>query len=99
MSSKVIWRDSPQYEEARIGRLFNHRYPDRYPRGIIEASCVQEVVDAIKLAKDMELRVSVRSGGHSWAAWSVRDEYVIHSFILQKHSNTNYKSGEQCHSH
>ena len=74
MSSKVIWRGSPQYEEARTGRLFNHRYPDRYPQGIIEACSVQDVVDAVNLARDMNLRVSVRSGGHSWAAWSVRDE-------------------------
>jgi len=52
MAQKMIWRDSPQYEQARVGRLFNHRYPDRYPRGIIEASCVQDVVDAIKLAEE-----------------------------------------------
>lgn len=74
MGSEVIWPESPRYEEARIGRVFNHRRPNRYPRGVIEASCIQDVVDAVKLAKDMKLSVSVRSGGHSWAAWSVRDE-------------------------
>jgi FAD/FMN-containing dehydrogenase len=82
MVSEVIWPESPRYEEARIGRVFNHRRPNRYPCGVIEASCVQDVVDAVKLAKDMKLRVSVRSGGHSWAAWSVRDEYV--NFLYPK---------------
>jgi len=95
MAQKMIWRDSPQYEQARVGRLFNHRYPDRYPRGIIEASCVQDVVDAIKLAEEKNLRVSVRSGGHSWAAWSVRDEYVTHTNLLSK----NLTTVTQCYSH
>ena len=73
----VIWRESPGYEEARVGRIFNHRRPDRYPRGIIEATSAQDVVDATQLAAQMNLRVSVRSGGHSWAAWSVRDDAIL----------------------
>lgn len=75
--SSVIWRDDPKYEEARIGRVFNHRRPDRYPHGVVEATCVEDVVNAVKLAKEMNLRVSVRSGGHSWAAWSVRDKAIL----------------------
>jgi FAD/FMN-containing dehydrogenase len=76
-SSSVIWRDDPKYEEARVGRVFNHRRPDRYPNGVVEATCVDDVVNAVKLAKEMNLRVSVRSGGHSWAAWSVRDNAIL----------------------
>ena len=73
----VIWRDSPNYEQARIGRIFNHRRPDRYPSGVVEAVSVQDVINAVILAKDKGLRVSVRSGGHSWAAWSVRDDAIL----------------------
>ena len=27
----IIKRDENGYEEARVGRVFNHRRPDRYP--------------------------------------------------------------------
>lgn len=64
----IIWRESPYYEEARVGRVFNHRRPERFPDGVVEATSVQDVVQAVQLAKKMKLRVSVRSGGHSWAA-------------------------------
>lgn len=73
----IIWRDSADYEEARLGRIFNHRRPNRYPRGILEATSAQDVVNAVKLANDLKIRVSVRSGGHSWAAWSLRDDAIL----------------------
>ena len=75
--TKVIYRDSPTYEEARVGRVFNHRRPNRYPHGIVEATCIQDIINAVQLAKTQKLRVSVRSGGHSWAAWSVRDDAIL----------------------
>jgi hypothetical protein len=73
----VIWKGSPAYEQARIGRLFNHRRPDRYPNGVLEATSVDDVVSGVKLARELGCRVSVRSGGHSWAAWSVRDNAIL----------------------
>ena len=75
--TKVIYRDSPTYEQARVGRVFNHRRPNRYPHGVVEATCVQDITNAVQLAKSQNLRVSVRSGGHSWAAWSVRDDAIL----------------------
>jgi FAD/FMN-containing dehydrogenase len=77
LPSSITWRGDPEYEEARIGRVFNHRRPDRYPHGVVEATSVEDVVSAVKLAKELKLRVSVRSGGHSWAAWSVRDDAIL----------------------
>ena len=32
---------------------------------------------AVKLAAERNCRVAVRSGGHSWAAWSVRDNSIL----------------------
>ncbi|KAK5132325.1 hypothetical protein LTR08_009160 [Meristemomyces frigidus] len=89
----IIWReDAPpgQYEEARVGRVFNHRRPSRYPRAVVQATSEQHVVDAMKLANTLGCRVSVRSGGHSWAAWSVRDDAILidlgqyHHLVLQE---------------
>lgn len=76
----IIWRDTSNpslYEAARVGRVFNHRRPDRFPLAVVEAETVDHVVDAVKLAVQRGVRVSVRSGGHSWAAWSVRDNAVL----------------------
>ncbi|GES65094.1 FAD binding domain protein [Aspergillus terreus] len=76
----ITWRDSADpvvYEEARVGRVFNHRRPKRYPIAVVKATCVEDIIEAVKLAKERKCRVAVRSGGHSWAAWSVRDESIL----------------------
>ena len=36
-----------------------------------------EVVDAVRLAKSNGWQVAVRSGGHSWAQWSVRTDALV----------------------
>jgi FAD/FMN-containing dehydrogenase len=60
------------WEEARVGRVFNGRRPDRQPDAILLAASVADVQRGVRLARDRGWRVAVRSGGHSWAAWSVR---------------------------
>jgi FAD/FMN-containing dehydrogenase len=77
---QIIWRDSAHpavYEDARVGRVFNHRRPKRYPLAVVKATCVEDIIAAVNLAKEKNCRVAVRSGGHSWAAWSVRDESIL----------------------
>jgi FAD/FMN-containing dehydrogenase len=77
---QIVWRGSADpavYEEARVGRVFNNRRPDRYPIAVVKASCTADIVAAVKLAKERNCRVAVRSGGHSWAGWSVRDESIL----------------------
>ena len=77
---EVVWRQSASpavYEEARVGRVFNQRRPARYPLAIARPQNEDEIVKAVQLASDNKCRVSVRSGGHSWAAWSVRDEAIL----------------------
>lgn len=60
------------WEEARVGRIFNGRRPNRQPDAILFAANVADVQKGVLLAKDRGWTVAVRSGGHSWAAWSVR---------------------------
>jgi len=69
--------DAATYHEAVFSRVFNQRQLSRYPRAVIEASKPSHVVEAVKLAIQEDCRVSVRSGGHSWAAWSVRDDAIL----------------------
>ena len=77
MTGRLIWRGEPGYEEARIGRVFNARRPDRYPAAVLLAESDADVVAGVRLARERGLRVSIRSGGHSWAAWSVRDGAIL----------------------
>ncbi|KAL6412020.1 uncharacterized protein AUP68_04400 [Ilyonectria robusta] len=76
-SLPIVWQDSVVYERARVGRVFNYRRPERYPRAVVEATCEDHIVAAVRLANKIGCRVSVRSGGHSWAAWSVREGAVL----------------------
>jgi FAD/FMN-containing dehydrogenase len=79
----IIWRSkvsTEEYERVRVGRVFNHRRPDRYPIAVVEPTCDDHVVTAVQIARENNARVSVRSGGHSWAAWSVRDNAILIDF-------------------
>lgn len=76
----ILWRseaDPTAYELARVGRVFNQRRPNRYSRAVVEATEESHIVEAVRLAVEQSCRVSVRSGGHSWAAWSVRDDAIL----------------------
>lgn len=76
----IVWRDSAAkdaYEEARVGRVFNHRRPSRFPLAVVKAASEEDIVKAVKMAAEMKCRVAVRSGGHSWAAWSVRNNSIL----------------------
>ena len=76
----IIWPtevDETEFERARVGRVFNRRRPKRMPRAVVEASKESHIVEAVRLAIEQNCRVSVRSGGHSWAAWSVRDDAIL----------------------
>ncbi|GAA0941801.1 hypothetical protein GCM10009558_056440 [Virgisporangium aurantiacum] len=74
---RLVLRGDDGYEEARVGRVFNARRPDRYPAAVLLAADDNDVVTGVKLARERGWRVSVRSGGHSWAAWSVRDDALL----------------------
>jgi len=74
---RLYWRGDDGYELERVGRVFNGRKPDRYPAAILKAECEEDVVAGVRLALERGLKISVRSGGHSWAAWSVRDDSLL----------------------
>ena len=70
--------DPEVYEAAVWRRVFNERRDRaRSPFAVCRARSTADVVAAVELAKERGCRVSVRSGGHSWAAWSVRQDAVL----------------------
>jgi FAD/FMN-containing dehydrogenase len=73
----VVWQRDPAFDEAVYGRIFNVRRPDRVPAAVALPQSDDDVIAAVHLAREWGLKVSVRSGGHSWAAWSVRDGALL----------------------
>lgn len=70
---RLLLRGDDGWEQARVGRVFNGRRPDRQPDAILLAAGVEDVQAGVRLAAERGWTVAVRSGGHAWAAWSVRD--------------------------
>jgi len=65
------------FEEARVDRIFNRRLTDRQPAAVVRPETEADVVAAVRLARDRGWQVAVRSGGHSWAQWSVRSDALV----------------------
>jgi FAD/FMN-containing dehydrogenase len=62
------------YDEAR--QVYNAMI-DRKPRLIAKCTGVADVMAAVRLAKENDLRVSVRSGGHNAAGLGVCDDGLV----------------------
>jgi FAD/FMN-containing dehydrogenase len=77
LAGRLIVRGDPRYEQARTGRIFNARRPDRFPAAVLLAESDEDVIEGVRLAAERGWPVSVRSGGHSWAAWSLRDDALL----------------------
>src|SRR5271156_2009607 len=73
----IIWIDPENFDEAVFGRIFNHRRPHRRPLAVINATTIEHIKEAVKLASELGCKIAIRSGGHSWAAWSIRDSSLL----------------------
>jgi FAD/FMN-containing dehydrogenase len=67
----------PGFEEAALSRIFNQRRPARRPAAVLRAAGVADVIAGVRLARRNGWGVAVRSGGHSWAAWSLREQTLL----------------------
>ncbi|OMC55611.1 oxidoreductase [Mycobacterium sp. IS-836] len=76
-AGRHYFRGDDGYEAARRGTVWNQRVPERYPEVIVVAAGVDDVVGALRYARANGLKVSIRSGGHSWAANHLRDGSLL----------------------
>jgi FAD/FMN-containing dehydrogenase len=65
------------FDQAVLGPVFNHRRPSRRPAAVLRAADAADVAAGVRLAAANGWQVTVRSGGHSWPAWSVRDQALL----------------------
>ncbi len=73
----ALHRGEHGYEQARRGRLWNEATVERHPELIVRPRDAEEVAAALQLARCEGLRVTVCSGGHSWAANHLRDGVLL----------------------
>jgi FAD/FMN-containing dehydrogenase len=70
-------RGDAGFDEAVVDRIFNRRLPERVPAAVLVVGSEQDVIRGVRLARERGWTVAVRSGGHSWAQWSVRDDALV----------------------
>ena len=71
---EIIGSDHPRYDEERA--IFNALI-DRRPASIAKCTSVADVQDALQMARDKDLAVAVRAGGHSVAGFCLNDGGVV----------------------
>ena len=70
VAGEVILPEDAAYERHR--KVWNADF-DLYPAMIVRASRVDDVVAALAFARDADLEITVRGGGHSFSGQSVAD--------------------------
>jgi FAD/FMN-containing dehydrogenase len=70
----IVTPTDPRYEATRV--LFNTRIRTR-PAALCLCSSTQDVVEAVRFARDAGLPLSVRSGGHHACGFSLVDRGVV----------------------
>src|SRR5215212_3156672 len=74
LTGRVIWPQDPSYDEAR--QSFNARF-SRFPSAIVVCDNMSDVRNAIRWARQEEVPLRARSGGHSYEAFSVVDVGLV----------------------
>ena len=93
VDGRLILRGADGYDEARFARVFNARRPERYPAAVLVAKSEDDVVGGIRLARDRGWKVAIRAGGHSFPAWSLRDDALVIDLGGFKESAVNEITG------
>ncbi|MGW0752215.1 FAD-binding protein [Streptomyces sp. NPDC002587] len=74
LAGDVFVPDDPGYDAART--LFNAMI-DRRPAVIAQCESTADVVTAVRFARDLDLKIAVRGGGHSVAGMSLNDGGLV----------------------
>ncbi|ASQ96528.1 FAD-binding oxidoreductase [Streptomyces sp. 11-1-2] len=74
LTGRIVHPDDPGYADASLGwdELFVH-----YPLVIVYAQNTQDVVNALTWARQHDVALRVRSGGHSLEGWSNVDNGIV----------------------
>ena len=81
LKGRVITPEHPEYDQAR--KLWNAMI-DKHPAVIARVKTTDDVVQAVRYARDNELQISVRGGGHNVAGFAVADQGLVIDFSEMK---------------
>ena len=65
LAGRLLLRGEPGYEQARVGRVFNARRPDRFPAAVLLAADEDDVIAGVRLAAERGWTFFVNSAAHS----------------------------------
>ena len=69
----VAARGDANFTELIHGNLWNRLIPDRAPQVVVRVKDEQDVIAAIRFARENGLKVVVRGGGHNWCQPTLRN--------------------------
>ena len=82
LRGELIQPGDPGYDAAR--KVYNAMI-DRRPRLIVRCADVADVIAAVKFAREHQLRVAVRGGGHNAGGLGVCDDGLVIDLSLMSH--------------
>ncbi|SDS83924.1 FAD/FMN-containing dehydrogenase [Paenibacillaceae bacterium GAS479] len=74
LTGRIVFPDNPSYNAARME--FNRRF-SKFPRVIVFCKRTQDVINAVKWARERGVRLRVRSGRHSYEGFSAVNGGII----------------------
>ena len=91
-TGRILYRGDEGYEIYRRGATWNARKPNRYPNAIVLAESVDDVIAAVKMAKERRMAGQHRSGGHSFTGSHTRDNAVLINIMKMKELSVDPKA-------
>ncbi|KAI0123386.1 hypothetical protein BJ170DRAFT_641644 [Xylariales sp. AK1849] len=92
----VLHRGTPAYDDS-CKLYFNHESPDRFPVEIHVVTSSQDIVQALQRARQLNVSVGVRSGGHTPSKPSlVHNGILIDMGHLNRELTYNTQTNEVC---
>ena len=77
VSGFVIENGTPNYEPWRRSMIWQYRNFRRYPDILVQAENEEDVIAAVKFARQNKMKITTRSGGHSWSGCFMRNGGVL----------------------
>ncbi|MGO9693821.1 MAG: FAD-binding oxidoreductase [Mycobacterium sp.] len=92
-AGRHFFRGDDEYEAARRGTVWHQRVPERYPELIVQAVDANDIIAGIRYAKANGHKVSIVSGGHSFAASHLRNGSVLLDVSRLDHADIDAAKG------
>ncbi len=77
IKGKIITRSMQGFDAAIMATLFNKRDYGRRPEMMVIPADVDDIITTVRYAKNVGLRLSICSGGHSWSANHLREGSIL----------------------